>query len=210
MGLSAKYNASHVMPQASKGPVEIEFFGDYNCPYACKLFKRLQDEIVPEMEARGTINKFTIKFVNVVQPWHGGQSSVLHECALAVARLDPSKFWVASRALYDNIEVFYDSNVYDLSKRQLVDRVATLLCQVTGVSKEAIVELVQTGDPKPDGSPNNVGSKVAVDLKYLTRYGRTIGVHVTPSVVINGIHFPSIESSTPLESVLGVFEAQAL
>lgn len=210
MGLNSKYNASHVMPLTT-GPNEIELFGDYNCPFAGRLFKRVEDELVPELIARGLDAKYHIKFVNVVQPWHGFQSSVLHETALAVARLNPQEFWKASRCLYDNIEMFYDSEIYNWSKSQLVDKVASLLAgNVEGVSKEDLVALVETSKPNPDGGPNNAGSAMVKDLKYFTRYARTIGIHMTPSVVINGIYIPSIESSTSIDDIIKVFESQTL
>lgn len=193
MPLNAKYLASHVMPGTANKAQTIELFGDYNCPFACKLFKKFQDGWASD--------KFQVVFVNVVQPWHGFQSSVLHECSLAVARIQPDAFWKASRVLYDHIEDFYDGEVYDLSKRQLVEKVSALLESEAGVSSSAIVELVQTP------GPGNAGSAVAKDLKYLTRYGRTLGVHVTPSVFLNGIYMSTIESSTDLDEIVRILES---
>lgn len=210
MGINPKYYQSHVLGLTRAGTNTIEFFGDYNCPFACKLFKKVEDELVPEMKARGLLSKYQLTFVNVVQPWHGFQSSALHESALAVARLAPEKFWPASRCLYDNIELFYDSEIYDLTKRELVQKIVKLLSESVDVPYADILALVETSQPKPNGDPNNVGSIISKDLKYLTRYGRTIGVHITPSIVVNGIYLPAIESSTSVDDIIKILELQTL
>ncbi|GMM29445.1 hypothetical protein DAMA08_021900 [Martiniozyma asiatica (nom. inval.)] len=201
--ISPKYHISHAKGEGNA----IEIYLDYNCPFSGKMFRKLQDELMPLVDAQGLTDKYQFIFVNVVQPWHGFQSSILHDASLAVAKVKPDSFWDASRALFDHIEEYYDSEVYDLTKRQLVEKISGLLADTCDIEKSQLISLIEPS-ASIDGKPNNAGNAVAKDCKYFARYSRTMGIHMTPSVVVNGIYIPQIESSTPVEQILEIMEAQ--
>lgn len=208
--LHPRYIKSHVAgfkPLANS----VEVFLDYNCPYSGIMFKKVQDELLPRLQSEGLSEKYNIVFVNVVQPWHGVQSSILHDVSFAVSRVKPELFWKVSRAFFDNMTQFYDTEIEDKSRRELTREVIALVGQVPGISGtdvERITELVAVAGVKADGSANNVGNGVAKDSKYFARYARTLGVHVTPSVLVNGIYMAQIESSTAAEKIIEILENQ--
>ena len=173
------------------------------------MFRKLQDEVVPAIrEDRESQNQssrdasFNLWMVNVVQPWHGVQSSILHDVSFAVARSAPSKYGAIARVLFDNIERFYDSEVQDLTRRQITQSVLELISEKLTLEEKRSVEALLYIAP----NSGNAGNGVGVDNKYFAKYSRTLGVHVTPTVVVNGIVVPSIESSTESENIVSILK----
>jgi hypothetical protein len=210
MPLHPRYAVSHCLsgaPLASSNTVEV--FLDFNCPFSAKMFRKLQDEVVPAIrEDRESHNQsskdasFNLWMVNVVQPWHGVQSSILHDVSFAVARSAPSKYGAVARVLFDNIERFYDSEVQDLTRRQITQSILELISEKLTLEEKRSVEALLYIAP----DSGNAGNGVGVDNKYFAKYARTLGVHVTPTVVVNGIVVPSIESSTESENIVSILK----
>lgn len=61
---------------------------------------------------------------------------------------------------------------------------------------------------KEGGEPTNEGNGATVDVKYFTRYQRTVGVHVTPTVTIDGIVDNSVSSGSSEDELIKVFESK--
>jgi hypothetical protein len=210
MPLHPRYAVSHCLsgaPLASSNTVEV--FLDFNCPFSAKMFRKLQDEVVPAIrEDRESHNQsskdasFNLWMVNVVQPWHGVQSSILHDVSFAVARSAPSKYGAVARVLFDNIERFYDSEVQDLTRRQITQSILELISEKLTLEEKRSVEALLYIAP----DSGNAGNGVGVDNKYFAKYSRTLGIHVTPTVVVNGIVVPSIESSTESENIVSILK----
>ncbi|GME72243.1 unnamed protein product [Ambrosiozyma monospora] len=201
------YNGSH-LESIPKGKTSVEFFIDYNCPFSGKIFRKLDGEIIPLLKKKGILEKFEITLVNVIQPWHHINSGTSHEVALAVANAYPDQFWKFSSVLFENIESFYDTETYNLTRKQLYEKLIKLAVDnLNGVSAQKLWELVEI-KPSADGKPSNAGNLLAKDVKYFTRYHRTLGVHVTPTVTVNGIVFNQIESSTDAAKVVEILEGQ--
>lgn len=123
-----------------------------------------------------------------------------HEAGLAVERVDPSKFWDFSMALFANQTQYYDSSTATESRLNMYERLAKLAQDSTGVSATEVLQNLYF-PPVQIGSAegHNVGNAVTDDLKLLVRETRTRGTHVTPTVVVNGVANPSIESSYSVE-----------
>lgn len=214
--LHPRFLASHVVKYSPRANT-VELFLDYNCKFSAKMFKKVQDELVPLLQERQLDEKYNLVFVNVIQPWHGLQSSVLHEVSLAVARVHPEAFWTVSRVLFDHGTEFFDTEVYRKSRADLTTEVLALLRSEAGAAIgasgaeqedrwQAVEQLIQVVGVDEQGPPRNDGTGVIKDSKYFTRYQRTIGVHVTPSVVVNGVLVPQIESSTEATAIVDILE----
>lgn len=203
-----RYIPSHIL-EYHPTATTIAIYLDYNCPFSAKMFKKIQDEVIPKLKKDNIYTKVNLVFMNVIQPWHGIQSSICHDVSFAVAKIKPTYFWKFSRVLFDEITMFYDNVIYDKTRGEITDMVIQLFAKMEGVSSrdvEQVKELVivkGVGEDKAD----NTGNKVAVDNKYFTRYHRTIGIHVTPSIVINGIYMPLIESSTDSDKIVDIIKS---
>lgn len=73
------------------------------------------------------------------------------------------------------------------------------------VSKEKILtELII----KPSEVPSNAGNGATADVKYFTKYLRGVGVHVTPTVSIDGIVDDSVSSGSSEDDLVKLFESK--
>lgn len=161
-------------------------------PFSAKILNNFQSQVVPLLfgEQAPFRGKVRVIVRPVPQPWHAS-SSLLHETALAVARLsltdrvaleDPEKnaFWVFSQALMKESERWYDGPARSKNPDQVRAELATLAVNVLGedvrkAKKESIVAL----DGQPLGQAvrswtrvsdeGNAGSKIVPDLKYCVR-----------------------------------------
>jgi protein-disulfide isomerase len=98
-------------------------------------------------------------FRQQIQPWHPS-STLVHEAGYAVQKVEPAKFYDFSAALFDQQKDFFEKKVY---------------------------ELLEISDkPAEDGGLNS-GNKVTDDVKVQVKANRLTGVHVTPTVVFDGV-----------------------
>jgi len=134
--------------------------------------------------------KIKVIFRNQVQPWHGA-STFTHEAGLAVARVTPGKFWPFSLHLLQRQEEFYDIPTSTLTPVQIRDKLASLYAEsgVTGDQVEAFRDLLR------NKSTPNGGVSVTDELKYTIKFSRQNGVHVSPSVLWDGLLIGEISSS---------------
>lgn len=108
----------------------------------------------------------------------------------------PTKFWEFSDALFEASPTYYDEPLYNETRPQTYERLAELAHKSVGIDKAKFLELVSVA---PSDTPRNKGNAIAADLKYFIKVARQNGIHVSPTVVVNGVIDPSIESSSPLE-----------
>jgi hypothetical protein len=98
------------------------------------------------------------------------------------------------QALFDDAKSFYDVNVVGETRNQTYARLATVGAGV-GLDETALLKLLWINDkPGADGSLNS-GNGVTNDLKVLVKMNRMQGVHVTPTVVFDGVVENGISSS---------------
>lgn len=175
------------------------------CRFSQKIYKALRSTIIPALNEK-LPNQYEFIFRHQVQPWH--PSSVLvHEAALAVSLLAPEKFWDFSDALFEASPQFYDEPVYNESRPQTYQRLAQLAYESVGVSKEEFLKLV---DVPASEVPKNGGNSLQADVKYFVKQSRQNGVHVSPTVFVNGVVDSSIESSSTTEFWLQKAEALSI
>lgn len=203
--LSPKYGASHVYGKAIKNNNSVQLFLDYDCPFSAKIFSKIHKEVIPQVEKKHP-GKFSFVVMNVIQPWHP-TSTLMHEVALAVAKVHPDRFWDYSQYLFDNQSKFFDTETLNETRVDTIARLVDLACDLIGkeTHESEIRSLVHIDT---SSRPSNAGNKIAASVKYFTKYARGLGVHVTPTVFVNGVVSPSIESSTPSERIVEILEGE--
>lgn len=142
-------------------------------------------------------------FRHQVQPWHPS-STLVHEAALACLRLRPDLFWEYSEFLFLFQTGFFDVNVADETRNQTYKRLARGYADIvtrsnSGSEHDAEAQklydlLAISNKPGKDGALN-VGNKVTDDLKVLIKLGRQNGIHVSPTVLWDGVVENSVSSS---------------
>lgn len=178
---------------------------DYTCPFSAKMFHtfyRLRSTLTQKYPNLTTI------FRPQVQPWHPS-STLTHEAALAVGMLAPGAFWTYSRLLFEDQKEYFDANVVNETRNQTYRRLAQLAGQLESeVSKEAdrdvevpkgieekVYQMLEISDkPDKDGGLN-VGNKVTDALKVQIKAARLVGVHVSPTVIFDGVVRGEVSSS---------------
>ncbi|KAF2270732.1 hypothetical protein CC78DRAFT_507475 [Lojkania enalia] len=171
----------------------LELYLDYVCPFSAKMFKTVYTTPLRDI----ILNKYGTKLVTIfrqqIQPWHPS-STLTHEAGVAVLKLAPNKFLDFSTALFNDQASFFDANVVHESRNQTYKRLAKIAGSV-GVDENQVYDMLEISDkPAEDGSLNT-GNKVTNDLKVLVKMHRLVGVHVTPTVVFDGVIAGDISSS---------------
>ncbi|KAH9482325.1 hypothetical protein JR316_0004423 [Psilocybe cubensis] len=168
----------------------IDVFLDYVCPYSAKMAFKIDKILKPLIERGGPYEgKVQVIYRFQVQPWHA-MSTLTNEAGLAALRVSPENFWAFSLNLYKHQEEYFDIPTQDLTTRQVRDNLAKLAAEVLPADKvEAFKDLLAF-----KGSPNG-GNAVTDDLKYNIKFSRQNGVHVSPTVLWDGLYQSKIESS---------------
>lgn len=207
--ISPKYLSHLYYPYShfKSNPHEVNIFLDYNCPFSGKMYMKFVDEVIPKVEAAFP-GKFQFVFVNVVQPWHPN-SVMLNEFSLAVSQLcsekDPQLFWKVSKSLFVNKEKFYDTSTVNLTRNEIYEQIWSVVSGDIEMpfSKDQVLSKVKIPTDSPEA--DNEGNGVTKDVKYFTRYARTLGVHMTPTVSVDGIMNNLIESLAEPDHLVKVF-----
>lgn len=164
----------------------LELYLDYCCPFSAKLFRTLNAVVDPLVRANPAwASTFSVIFRQQVQPWHPS-STLMHEAGLAVLRLAPDKFWAFSEALFAEQKGFFDVNVVNEKRNDTYKRLAEVAGKV-GVDAGEVYKLLEISDHAADDGSLNLGNQVTNDLKLVTKMNRLVGVHVTPTGVLDGV-----------------------
>lgn len=156
------------------------------------MFNTLYKSVLPNIPKKYP-SKVQILFRQQIQPWHPS-STLVHEAGAAVLRLSPDKFWPFSAALFEHQKEFFDVNVVHEARNDTYKRLSNLATSV-GLDEGKVFDLLKISDEPGEGGSLNVGSQVTDDVKLMVKANRRTGVHVTPTVLFNGIEEGSISSS---------------
>ena len=160
--------------------------------FSKKMFDQLYTSVLPTIESKYA-GRVQLIFRQQIQPWHPS-STLTHEAGAAVLQLNPDKFWVFSSKLFEQQSAFFDANVVNETRNATYKRLAAIAGSV-GVDADATYDLLRISDkPAEDGSLNS-GNGVTNDEKVMVKTNRMTGVHVTPTVVFNGVVDNGISSS---------------
>ncbi|OBZ70497.1 Disulfide bond formation protein D [Grifola frondosa] len=171
-------------------PHTIDVFLDYVCPFSAKISLAINSVLLPLFSPGGKYDgKVKVIFRNQVQPWHAS-STLVHEAGLAVARVAPDGFWKFSLALFKHQGDYFDIPSSSLTPVQIREKLAGLVGDTLGADKKAaFLDLLTL-----KGSPNG-GVAVTDDLKYTIKFSRQNGIHVSPTVLFDGLIVNEISSS---------------
>jgi len=158
------------------------------------MFKTVFSDVAPRIRSDPSLaGKVQFLFRQQVQPWHPS-STLTHEAGLAVNRLAPGRFWDFSAALFAKQRDFYDVSVVHETRNQTYRRLAQLAADSTGLPAEDVYGLLKIPEqPGEDGSLNS-GNAVTDDLKVLVKMARLVSVHVSPTVIFDGVVANDISS----------------
>lgn len=212
--ISPKYALSHYyFKSLAANPKNIvNLYLDYNCPFSAKFFFTIE-KAIPEVQKQ-LPDLFQFVFVNVVQPWHP-QSVLLNEYSVVVAQLLREKapeqsnqlFWQVSHELFANKEKFFDTVTANIGRNDFYKAVNDVVFEKVDlpVSKDDIYNKLQINSVELAHATNE-GNAATADLKYFTRYLRGVGVHITPTISVNGIKVDLVSSSSSIEELITVFK----
>lgn len=150
---------------------------DFQCPYSSKLFFALKDVLV------GFSGQVDHRVIVHVQPWHS-QATQMALVVLACHMVDPHLTFSLMERLYTQQGAYSDQSCFDLSPRQLQDMLLHD-AQHCGYDNTRVRHLLHP--ERRDG--------VVQHLKQHTKYARQNGVHVSPTVQVNGIVDTNVSSS---------------
>ncbi|KAI1098581.1 hypothetical protein F4804DRAFT_324385 [Jackrogersella minutella] len=173
----------------------LELFLDYVCPFSAKQFATFYHDVVPLIRANPRwASGLEIILRQQVQPWHPS-STLVHEAALAVLQVAPGRYWDFSDALFQSQLEYFDEAVVNELRNDTYKRLAKLAKTTVGADEKKVYDLLVVSDKVPEGGYPNFGNKISGDLKLQIRFGRLVGVHVSPTVIFDGIVANDISSS---------------
>lgn len=85
-------------------------------------------------------------------------------------------------------------NVVNETRNQTYQRLSKIGAKV-GLDEQKMFELLKISDKSAEDGSLNIGNGVTNDLKVLVKMNRMQGVHVTPTVVFDGVVENGISSS---------------
>jgi protein-disulfide isomerase len=122
-----------------------------------------------------------------------------------VQKVDSSKFYDFSEKLFDQQKDFFDVSIVNETRNTTYKRLAKIAGSV-GVDESKVYKLLEISDkPGEDGSLNS-GNGVTDDVKVQVKANRLTGVHVTPTVVFDGVVNNEISSGWTVEQWEGWLE----
>ena len=96
--------------------------------------------------------------------------------------------------MYDDAKSFYDANVVNETRNKTYERLAKVGAKV-GVNEQELLKLLWIDDKPASDGGLNTGNGVTNELRVLVKMNRMQGIHVTPTVVFDGVIENSISSS---------------
>ncbi|CAG8464807.1 5133_t:CDS:10 [Funneliformis caledonium] len=169
---------------ASTAPHVLEVYLDYVCPFSAKLYKRVRNEVLPYIEENYP-GKVQFIFRHQVQPWHPF-STVVHEAALAVEKIESTKFFQFSDKLFEVQKQYFDESVHNLSRAQIYESLAKHVKEI-GMSDSQFLSLLYIPVVSDIEKARNEGNKITSDLKLHIKLGRETRIHVSPTVLFDKI-----------------------
>ncbi|KAJ1992764.1 hypothetical protein GGI25_005886 [Coemansia spiralis] len=190
MELAPAYAGHRLTPTAQH---TLEVFLDYTCRFSAKLWRTLESQILPQLKQD---SKVSVIFRHQVQPWHPN-STLLHEASLAVEKLNPGAFALFTSVLFERQTEFFDEATVNMTRTEIYKKLTDVALSINAVDDGTA--MLQLLDIQSSDQPINKGNAVTGDLKYHVRLARAQGIHVSPTVVFDGVRDDSVSSSWSLD-----------
>eukprot|EP00924_Labyrinthula_sp_SR-Ha-C_P013039 snap_masked-scaffold_12-processed-gene-7.22-mRNA-1 protein AED:1.00 eAED:1.00 QI:0/-1/0/0/-1/1/1/0/177 len=145
----------------------------------------------------------TVIFHQIPQPWHP-QSSIVHEAALAVKKLSPGDYIEFCGRLFEKQVEFFDINAWNKTRSDLIEYFVNLSNLSVEQEKEMKRLMGENLKEKEKGA-KNYASNISSDLKQVIKFHRSRGVHVSPTVYINGLEAKEVSSGWSQDQWLELF-----
>ena len=168
--------------------VVVDLFHDVCCPYSKKMFDTVFRSLIPALEKENLIGGIQFLWQSVPQPWHA-QSCCMHDAIMAASILDVEKTPTYILNIFAKQTDFFDDQAKNLSRVQIYEKLAAIGGE-SGYDISSLSALLSLEDVKGNEGLGNVTQY----LKWAVKYHRVRGVHVTPTVFINGIEAPDVSS----------------
>eukprot|EP00927_Polykrikos_kofoidii_P056942 TRINITY_DN51040_c0_g1_i1.p1 TRINITY_DN51040_c0_g1~~TRINITY_DN51040_c0_g1_i1.p1 ORF type:complete len:207 (+),score=38.54 TRINITY_DN51040_c0_g1_i1:108-728(+) len=180
---------------STPSPIKVELFLDLICPFSSKMWKAVR-EVAPKVG-----DKVQFVMQQVPQPWHP-QGTFVHEAAVAVKEIDPAMYAEFVDAVYGAFDAgkFKDDDTLNKSRGQIYEELVALANGV-GVDGQAVAAKLAI---RPGSG--NAGNEITQHIKWAVKYHRCRGVHVTPTVHVNGLEAGVVSSSWTSEQWLAFLE----
>jgi len=179
-----------IVAGSSNAPHTLDIFLDYVCPFSARMANAIQNVLKPAFDVGGPYEgQVKVIFRLQVQPWHSA-STLTHESALAVLRASPENFWPYSLALFNNQGEYYDIPTSHLTPLQIREKLTALAGTVIAPEAVEKVKSLLVLKEVPNG-----GNAVTDDLKYNIKFSRQNSIHVSPTVLWDGLVANEISSS---------------
>merc|ERR1712151_1397751 len=91
-------------------------------------------------------------------------------------------------------DLVFDQVTYNKTRTDLYEMLAEAAAKASGVDEAAVLEKV-----KYLGTSPNAGNQMGQQIRWYVKFGRKNGIHVTPTVLVNGIEEGGISSGWTLE-----------
>ena len=174
----------------------VDVFVDPCCPFSKKIFIKLLE--VHEWAESTAPSKLCVRVFLYPQPWHP-QSTMLVEAAVAVQRTDETQVIPFLVKLFETVTDFYDASTYSKSRQEIYQELSEIAKDF--IPQELFLEQLQF--QVIEGQKNS-GNLCTQDIKWLVKYGRACGVHVTPTCFLNNIEAGHISSGWELSEWQGL------
>ncbi|WWD21981.1 hypothetical protein CI109_106469 [Kwoniella shandongensis] len=181
------------------GAQVLEVYLDPLCPFSAKITRSLNANVIPLLSKGGKYDgKLSLIPRLYAQPFH--YFGPFHiEALLVFGKQYPDLFWDYLLAIYEHQEDFFNQRASNSTPSQARDNLVHLAVSVLeskgkakGPQSKVFGELRDRLENK--SSPNG-GNEAMDGLKHNLKIGRQNGIHVTPTVLFDGLKEDSVSSS---------------
>lgn len=189
MALLPKY-AAYSLESSSKEQRRhtIELYLDLVCPFSARLWSTV---IVENNLPNKYKSNIEFIFRHQIQPWHI-QSTLVHTVIMGVAREQPKRLFDAITSLFKRQRELFDEHIEQKSQVEIYEKILSILKEETQIELDLNLFRIKQ-------SESNAGNSLTTDVKYHIKYSRKHGVHVSPTVFVDGLEDSDISSQWTLE-----------
>jgi hypothetical protein len=176
------------LTQAPKSTVVVEMSHDVCCPFSKKMYDTVDGSVLPTMADKGLPDQIDFVWQSVPQPWHA-RSCLMHDAVMAAFLIDARQIGDNLSSVFAHQTDFFDDTTKDKSRMEIYACMAAIGRQC-GYNPDAISAKLSLKGVQGNGGLGDTTQTHTWSVKY--HRGR--GVHVTPTVLINGLKANDVSS----------------